>query len=89
LRNFSSGIRASKNGGKGMGKDKKTCLLKKMENGEQVKLKRGSELELITKEGAKFKGILCDFSEGRLHTVISLGILLIVPLHALSSLHLV
>ena len=69
--------------------EQKRCLLKKLENGEAVKLSRGNELELITKEGQKFKGILCDFSEGRLHTVISLGILLTVPLHALSSLHLV
>lgn len=69
--------------------EQKRCLLKKLENGEAVKLNRGNELELITKEGQKFKGILCDFSEGRLHTVISLGILLTVPLHALSSLHLV
>lgn len=72
-----------------MSKKKKACLLKKIENGESVKLDRGSELELITKDGARFKGILCDFREGRLHTVISLGILLTVPLHALNSLHLV
>lgn len=84
------GIAASKNEEGCMGiKKQKECLLKKMENGERVKLDRGSELELTTKEGEKFKGILCDFSDGRLHTVISLGILLTVPLHTLSSLHLV
>jgi len=67
----------------------KKCLLNAMRQGEKVKIERGSEVELIIKTGEKFKAILCDFTDDRLHTVLTLGILLSVPLHSLSNLYLV
>lgn len=65
------------------------CLLKKLNSCLPVKLDRGSEIEFVTKNGQKFKAILCDFVDGRLHTVLSLGIILSVPISALTKLYLV
>lgn len=67
----------------------RNCILKEMNNGTKVKIQRGAEVEFVTKKGEKFKAILCDFTDGRLHTVLSLGILLTVPLNALTKLYLV
>jgi len=84
------GISMSKKEGMTMnGLKNRNCILKEMNNGASVKIQRGAEVEFITKKGEKFKAILCDFTDGRLHTVLSLGILLTVPLNALTKLYLV
>lgn len=47
------------------------------------KLEFGNELEIKTKDGGMFKGILFDIREGYLHTVIQMGILAVIPIQAL------
>lgn len=53
-----------------------------------LNLKKGDELRIITKTGRKFRGILYDIKEGYLHTVESLGIIIIFPINSLASIQL-
>lgn len=64
------------------------CLLKQTREGKKPKIKKGDELEIITKSGRTFRAILYDIKEGYLHTIMALGILIIFPIHSLSSIQL-
>jgi hypothetical protein len=63
-------------------------LLSQLNMGRNTQLKKGDELKIITKTGQTFRGILYDIKEGYLHTVESLGILMIFPINSLTSIQL-
>lgn len=64
------------------------CLLNQLNKGKNTQFKKGDELKIITKTGQTFRGILYDIKEGYLHTVESLGILMIFPINSLTSIQL-
>lgn len=64
------------------------CLLNQLKMGINPKFKKGDELKIVTKTGRTFRGILYDIKEGYLHTVESLGILMIFPINSISSIQL-
>lgn len=68
-------------------KRQKTCCLEKLRMGEVSTVRKGDELEIITKTGRKFKGILFDFKEGYVQTIAQMGILMFFPVHSLMNVY--
>ena len=66
--------------------DRSKCFLNNIEN-KREKLKKGTEVRIITKKGTAYKGIIIDLKEGYVQTITSLGILVLFPLSSITNIY--
>jgi hypothetical protein len=68
-------------------KTQRVCYLEKIRRGEKCLINKGDELELVTKSGKSYQGIVFDFNQGHIHTVVQFGILILFPIHSLVNIY--